>query len=180
MVSGQDDPRLPKVFEGLHLVCEILCTIGLAVQARLDSRFRGEQETSDSNDGADVVKAMKSADDCQGLVKSIICKSANQGLGLTQALLQRLEVFLPRTNPRLSRLNPTFPLIPPDQARPIAQLKRILVQLLGVLTFGDTQVGDQVREAGGVQLLLGMTEVDEGNPCASTFSPKHDRLKLIR
>lgn len=35
-----DDVRLPKIFEGLVLVCEGLSTIGLAVQGRRD---RGEQ-----------------------------------------------------------------------------------------------------------------------------------------
>jgi len=38
MRSGQDDARLPKVFEGLVLVCEGLSGIGLAVQGRLDRR----------------------------------------------------------------------------------------------------------------------------------------------
>ena len=41
MQSGPDDARLPKVFEGLILVCEGLSGIGLAVQGRRD---RGEVE----------------------------------------------------------------------------------------------------------------------------------------
>lgn len=82
-------------------------------------------------------------------------------------LLKELETFLPRINPWIARSDTDRPIIPPDQARPIAQLKRVLVELLGVLTFGDTGVGDQVREAGGVLLILGMTEMDEANPCKS-------------
>ncbi len=38
--------------------------------------------------------------------------------------------------------------------------------MLGILTFEDTAVGDVVRDCGGVQVILGMTEVDERNPCA--------------
>ena len=47
----------------------------------------------------------------------------------------------------------------------MAAMKRNLVRLLGVLTFDNVPVGDLVRNCGGVQLLLSMTEVDEFNPC---------------
>jgi ataxin-10 len=58
--SGRDDPRLPKVLEGLHLVCEILCAIGLAVQARIDEE--GIRTTAELKQvpGVVVVKGMKS------------------------------------------------------------------------------------------------------------------------
>ena len=86
--------------------------------------------------------------------------------------LQQLEAFLPRTNPRTARAAGTPTGVPDtasalsaDQIRPIASLKRILVQLLGILSFSRPSVGDQVRKYGGVQLILGMTEVDENNPC---------------
>lgn len=38
-----DDARLPKVFEGLHLVCEIVCNLGLGVQRKIDeAKARGQ------------------------------------------------------------------------------------------------------------------------------------------
>jgi hypothetical protein len=73
-------------------------------------------------------------------------------------------------------MTPNRPALPPDQARPLAQLKRNLVQLLGILSFEDIAVGDQVREHGGIQLLLSLTEVDEANPCEScpdATAPRH-------
>lgn len=51
------------------------------------------------------------------------------------------------------------------ELKPFSNLKRDLVRLLGVLTFNDTRVGDQVREYEGVQLVLSLTEIDEANPC---------------
>lgn len=57
--SGQDDPRLPKVFEGLHLVCEILCGVGLAVQAQIDEAGTRDAGERDSLSGAVVVREMK-------------------------------------------------------------------------------------------------------------------------
>ena len=50
---------------------------------------------------------------------------------------------------------------------PLSSVKRNLVRLLGILTFEDTTVSDLVREYDGVHLILGMTEVDELNPCMS-------------
>lgn len=173
--SGSDDPRLPKVFEGLHLVCEILCATGLAVQARIDeARSEGQDRLSIS--GKAIVEVMKDGDVEQ---KSVIVPTIGElhiDVLLIQDLLKDLEIFLPRTNPRLARSESTSPLIPPDQVRPIAQLKRVLVELLGVLTFCDTSVGDQVREAGGVQLVLGMTEMDEANPCKSLYQRPRSSL----
>lgn len=56
--SGQDDARLPKVFEGLVLVCEGLNSISLSSQARRD---KGKGRASDIQAGGDeeVVEAMK-------------------------------------------------------------------------------------------------------------------------
>lgn len=161
-----DDARLPKVFEGLVLVSEALVTIGLGVQASHDA--------SDVPAGAhreqELVSEMKSAEDGEGLVAPIIGAGYSSLPGervLRTDTVRALNDFLPRLNPRIAALGPTGaqPDIPPDQQRPIAQLKRVLVQLLGVLTFNDKSVGDQVRHAGGVQLVLSLTEVDEANPC---------------
>ncbi|GFZ49470.1 hypothetical protein JCM24511_07590 [Saitozyma sp. JCM 24511] len=159
-----DDARLPKVFEGLVLVCEALSSIGLKVQGEKDLQVgdigRGAEEGSDG----DLIQEMKDPEDGTGLIKPII------------ESIRSLDDFAPRVNPRASANNgnsngngngsmtPNRPVPPPDQARPLAQLKRNLVQLLGILSFEDIAVGDQVREHGGIQLLLSLTEVDETNP----------------
>lgn len=43
--------------------------------------------------------------------------------------------------------------------------KRDLVRLLGILVHDDPSVQTRVREAEGVQLILGLCAIDEGNPC---------------
>ncbi|CAE7212270.1 unnamed protein product [Rhizoctonia solani] len=42
--------------------------------------------------------------------------------------------------------------------------KRDLVRLLGILVHDDTSIQTRVREAGGVQLILGLCVIDENNP----------------
>ncbi|WVW85680.1 hypothetical protein I302_107718 [Kwoniella bestiolae CBS 10118] len=146
--SGQDDPRLPKVFEGLILVCEGLSAIGLSVQARKDSQtFAQEGSRGDE----DMIGVMKSSEEGEGVVKPSI------------DLLRSLDTFFPRINPRIQSTNASITPIP-EELKPFSNLKRNIVQLLGVLTFEDTSVGDQVRECEGIQLILGMTEIDENNP----------------
>ncbi|OCF76128.1 hypothetical protein I204_03427 [Kwoniella mangroviensis CBS 8886] len=148
--SGQDDPRLPKVFEGLILVCEGLSAIGLSVQARKDSK-----EVIDDDLGGDeaMVKVMKSGKDGgEGVVKPSI------------ELLRSLDTFFPRINPRIQSTSSATITPISEELKPFSNLKRNIVQLLGVLTFDDTSVGDQVRECEGVQLILGMTEIDDNNP----------------
>ncbi|WWC90768.1 uncharacterized protein L201_005705 [Kwoniella dendrophila CBS 6074] len=146
--SGQDDPRLPKVFEGLILVCEGLSAIGLSVQSRRDA---GENLREGLNNGDEyMVKNMKSKDESQGVVKPSI------------DLLRSLDTFFPRINPRIQSTATITPIS--EELKPFSNLKRNIVQLLGVLTFEDTSVGDQVREHEGIQLILSMTEIDENNP----------------
>ncbi|WVQ99934.1 hypothetical protein IAU59_007077 [Kwoniella sp. CBS 9459] len=153
--QGADDPRLPKVFEGLILVTEGLCAIGLAVQGRKDRRKYEVGSGLEEGGDEEVVERLKSAGEGQGVVKP------------TVALLRSLDTFFPRINPR-SKSSPQQQsdgaAIATEELRPFANLKRNLVQLLGILSFEDTAVGDQVREAEGIQLLLSMTEIDEGNP----------------
>ncbi|KAK1927072.1 spinocerebellar ataxia type 10 protein domain-containing protein, partial [Papiliotrema laurentii] len=146
--SGQDDARLPKIFEGMVLVCEGLVSMGLAAQSRAD-KAKASRETSDKRQaGGDeqVVQAMKGE---TALLKPLI------------DLLAALDKFIPRVKPGTAASTNT---LPPDQAAPVTLLKRLLVQLLGILTFEDTATGDRVRELGGVELVLGLTEVDEANP----------------
>lgn len=77
-------------------------------------------------------------------------------------LLRELNIFLPRLKPSSTPSNRSDPL--PD-VTPISTLKRNLVRLLGILTFNDKSTSDLVRHYGGVEMILGMTEVDELNPC---------------
>jgi len=156
MRSGQDDARLPKVFEGLVLVCEGLSGIGLAVQGRLDRR--------ESEEGGDelMLNIMK-----RDVVKPLIGKSFF-GFPLPLVfwhridLLQELNLFLPRVKPGNVPLHSAS-----AEIAPLSGIKSNLVRLLGILTYEDIAVGDLVRECGGVQLVLSMTEVDESNPCTS-------------
>lgn len=84
-------------------------------------------------------------------------------------LLAQLNKFLPRIKPLRPengrQLNPDPSLSLSDQTLPFTNIKRDLVRLLSILTFHDKGVGDQVRIYGGVQIVLGLCEVDERNPC---------------
>lgn len=82
----------------------------------------------------------------------------------SQDMLRALNDFFPRTNPRNPSPATAIMTVQPE-LKPFSNLKRDLVRLLGVLTFNDTRVGDQVREYEGVQLVLSLTEIDEANPC---------------
>jgi len=65
--SGQDDARLPKVFEALVLVCEGLCSMGLASQERRD---KGKGREVSVGGDEEVVTLMKREAD--GIVKPLI------------------------------------------------------------------------------------------------------------
>ena len=69
-----DDARLPKVFEGLVLVCEALSSIGLAVQARRDEERLGGREVESGGDER-LVEEMKSVGEDVGIIKPIIGES---------------------------------------------------------------------------------------------------------
>ncbi|KAL7422812.1 hypothetical protein Q5752_002108 [Cryptotrichosporon argae] len=147
-----DDARLPKVFEAVVLVAEALSSVGLAAQARADRRRHGEAESGPGKDD-ELVAAMKA--EC-GLIEPLI------------HLLAGLDAFLPRIKPFHPDPNRPAPAPQPgpvltDPRLPFANIKRDLVRLLGVLAFEDVAVGDRVREAGGVELVLGMCETDERN-----------------
>nr|ODN89096.1 hypothetical protein L203_02508 [Cryptococcus depauperatus CBS 7841] len=155
-----DDPRLPKFLEALILVSEALSSIGLGVQRRRDKAFVSNTVCNQSSlteietgDEERLVVLMK--DSKKGVVRPLISKFSYFNL------LASLEVFFPRTNP-------LRPLPDPDHLqpafKPFSKLKRNLLGLLSILTFNDVVVGDLVRECGGVELVLNLTEVDENNP----------------
>lgn len=84
MQYSPDDARLPKVFEALHLVCEILCAIGLRAQARADRvdaarklgeiprHFRSDPREGQEGSDVEVVNEMRDAEKGVGVVKPII------------------------------------------------------------------------------------------------------------
>lgn len=175
--SKADDVRLPLVFEALVLVSQCLSSIGLRLQARLDSNKHEVASTGSSNTGLstsssdpedeEIIAECRSPDDDRGIVQSLIGESISYpqptpGLSSSE-LLSGLNDLLPRVKPGTSP--PSAPGGATNPLAPLAGLKRDLVQLLGILSFGDRQVGDLVRQHGGVHLVLGMTEVDESNPC---------------
>jgi ataxin-10 len=156
--SGLDDARLPKVLEALVLVLEGLGSIGLACQGRQDRQEAGGEEER-------IVREMQAKD---GIVGPIVGEWTAFKLeqGLMSDLLRKLQEFMPRLRP--SPANPVSNDAPTE--RSLGGIKVSLVRLLGVLSYENTNVGDQVREYGGVQLVLSMTEVDELNPCMSLFN----------
>lgn len=53
----------------------------------------------------------------------------------------------------------------------LAQLKRLLVQTLGILCSDSKDAQDRTRESGGLALLLGMCQINDANPSeSSSFS----------
>jgi ataxin-10 len=85
-----DDARLPKVFEGLVLVCEALSSIGLKVQGEKDLQVgdigRGAEEGSDG----DLIQEMKDPEDGTGLIKPIIGISAFSLIEICGAYIPRI------------------------------------------------------------------------------------------
>jgi ataxin-10 len=88
-----DDARLPKVFEGLVLVCEALSSIGLKVQGEKDLQvgvgMRGKEEGSDG----DLIQEMKDPEDGTGLIKPIIGISASSYTELRGAYIHRINTL---------------------------------------------------------------------------------------
>jgi ataxin-10 len=159
--SGIDDARLPKVLEALVLVLEGLGSIGLACQGRRDRHEpAGEEEV--------IVAEMQAEGGIVGPLVgeySILTK-------LILELLKALNAFMPRLRP--SPANPVSNDAPTE--RSLGGIKVSLIRLLGVLSYENTNVGDQVRSHGGIELVLSMTEVDELNPCMSLpLSKLNDR-----
>ena len=68
--SGQDDARLPKVFEGLILTAEALSSIGLNAQERED---RSEEPLPALTEVLEMTKSVN-----RGIVKSTVGESRNR------------------------------------------------------------------------------------------------------
>ncbi|KAK4689512.1 ataxin-10, partial [Tremellales sp. Uapishka_1] len=132
--QAADDARLPKMLEGLVLVLEILSSIGLEHQRRIDASEPIEPSRSE------MVLTMK-----QEFIKPLV------------ELLAALNAFLPR-------IKPLQPSTEDSQTLRFQNIKRDLVQLLSILTYQDKAVCDEVRKHGGVEIILGLCEVDDRNP----------------
>ena len=145
--SGEDDARLPKIFEGMVLISESFVSISLSAQKRKDQKESGGGDE-------EIVLLLRT----HSIIKSAIGTSVSTRDDADVDLLSALNKLIPRVKPGVETLSP-------EQAAPVTLLKRLLVQLVAILTFDDTVTGDIVRECGGVQLILGLTEVDESNPC---------------
>lgn len=140
MKSGADDPRLAVVLAAVILATESLSNIVLAAQARLDS---GNGVSPSAGGDEKMVAEMKGKEGAKSIIHPLV------------ALLGETNAYLPRVKPKEQA---------PEEPLPFSNVKRDLVRLLSVLTFNDTAVGDAVREAGGVELVLSLCETDDRNP----------------
>lgn len=168
MRSGQDDARLPSVLAALVLETEILSAMALGVQARADARAKHGEEEGKEGGEEDMVAEMKGR-----------LPSSPDGSGASASpvdIIPQLVDVLRATNDFLPRIKPTpttaaenatlasgQPLTQNEIEHAFANVKRDLVRLLGVLAFNDVPVGDAVRAAGGVELVLSLCETDERN-----------------
>lgn len=172
MDSGKDDPHLAPAAAALMLTTECLAAIALAAQERSDEEAFGGPMAVPGGDEA-VVAAMKGRSGAAGDAATV---QDTDGKGIVPQLVAVLgagHAFLPRIKPGAFSLDPssTATAFPPTQtpadadaaALPFSNLKRDLVRLLGVLAYNDPELGDVVREAGGVPLVLAMTDTDERN-----------------
>jgi ataxin-10 len=130
------------------LTTEILSTVVLAVQTRADKKEPGGGEEA-------MVASMK----------------GRPGPGIIPPLVDVLAAthsFLPRIKPTPATAEENAAAAAGQMSQreiehAFANVKRDLVRLLAVLAYNDTAVGDDVRAAGGVQLVLGLCETDERN-----------------
>ncbi|CAE6484263.1 unnamed protein product [Rhizoctonia solani] len=84
-------------------------------------------------------------------------------------VLRRLDKLLPRiqfgkAKPNITEVNTSSADKATLPASRFQFQKRDLVRLLGILVHDDRRIQTRVREAGGVQLILGLCAVDENNP----------------
>lgn len=159
MRSGKDDARLPSVLAALVLETEILSTIALAVQARTDVRAKNPTNSEDAQEEGEeeLVRTVKG----RSIPTTSIIPALVDVLAATNAFLPRIK-----PTPTTAQENAEFAkgtLTQKEIEHAFANVKRDLVRLLGVLSFADTEVGDQVRAAGGVELILSLCETDERN-----------------
>lgn len=161
-----DDPRLPKVFEGCIVACQCMITVCLAETEHLSTEGEGLLQrirTAKQGDKSFIellIGTYPSAIPCIDSLTS-----------LPPDLLRATEAFIPRVKP----FRPNDPTrSEADDASGMAgfaTLKRDLVQLAGLLANDDQQIQDQIRECGGMQVILSMCVTDDRNPRKFWASP---------
>ncbi|KAJ9125680.1 hypothetical protein QFC22_000642 [Naganishia vaughanmartiniae] len=158
-----DDPKLPKVFEACILVCQCMITVCLAETEHAAQTAKG------------LLSAIRTArEGDKHFISVLIGESASITQGKTTAklihlpaldLLRTTESFIPRVKP--FRPNDASSTESSDGANGLAgfaPLKRDLVQLAGLLANDDKAIQDQIRECGGMQVILSMCVTDDRNP----------------
>lgn len=86
-------------------------------------------------------------------------------LSPTSDLLRTTEGFIPRVKPfRPNDASSTESSDGTTGLAGFAPLKRDLVQLAGLLANDDKPTQDQIRECGGMQVILSMCVTDDRNP----------------
>lgn len=154
MVTGKDDARLPTILAGLVLATEALSAIVIATQARAEDSKRSRRPVEAGGD-EDMVSSMKSHD---GIVQPLV-----KVLAATNDFLPRIKPAQPKPEATITPID-EGPKAGSNPELEFLKVKRDLVRLLGVLAYDDVPVGNAIREAGGVQLVLGLCETDERNP----------------
>ncbi|KAF8677526.1 hypothetical protein RHS04_06042 [Rhizoctonia solani] len=141
--------NLPQVSIATVLVSQMLSNILMAEQTVWENAIDKE------NAGRSILGTLRST---SGAFVELIID-----------VLRRLDQLLPRiqfgeAKPIVTEANAP----PTDKASlPASRFelqKRDLVRLLGILVHDDPSIQARVREAGGVQLVLGLCAIDESNP----------------
>ena len=60
-----------------------------------------------------------------------------------------------------------------EDTKGFAYLKRDLVRLLGTICYERRDVQNQIRECGGIQVVMNLCVIDERNPCQCSFHFTH-------
>ncbi|CUA68312.1 hypothetical protein RSOLAG22IIIB_07840 [Rhizoctonia solani] len=102
-------------------------------------------------------------------ILSALREQSNMFVELIIDVLRRLDKLLPRiqfgkAKPNITEANASSANKASLPASRFQFQKRDLVRLLGILVHDDRHIQTRVREAGGVQLILGLCAVDENNP----------------
>lgn len=145
------DAMLPKVCEALVLVTQCIVTITLGT----DQHGNAERECQ--------------AHEAESDFRDFFIGFRSSGVGMVQSLielLRQLDRFLPK-------IQFGKPVLLPGEEKLVnstsgvtgfGYLKRDLVRLLGVLTHGSKVAQDDVRQQGGIEVILNLCVIDERNP----------------
>lgn len=169
--------RYGKVYEGC-----VLCLQGVLKAGLLEREAEAEQVRE-----RDGVRALEKAGWLDGVVKTYRDEDGHRLIQLAigtcpyfllQRIVMRLKTELTDVlrksdlvAPRLIRLPtpiPTasepMPSLAPTPS-PFSHIRRDLVRLLGLLAHEDAAIQDEVRERGGLDVVLSMCAMDETHPC---------------